>query len=345
MHYSFSGHQTFPFRYAWLPKGVAAVREDPAVFGSPHALVRLGVGRNMVASIRHWGEALDLFETTKGRSRILPLGMLLFGGRDIASTSSASVSVAPQQEELSQSNGDRRPEDGNQLFLGQRDTSNGFDTAKPSEAADPYLEDPGTLWLLHWRLVCKPAPASTWHLVFTRFAESVFARDELIQWLLRCAEDSGNRRASRASIRRDLDVFIRTYLPARDHIRRPLEDTFDCPLAELGLLEKVDAGRFALRRGRRPSLPIEIVAFAVLEFWQRVASDRQTLALERVLFDPGSPGGAFKLSDRNLVEMLERLPDYCGIRYDETAGMRLLMRESECDPFAVLERYYEVNRL
>ncbi len=80
--YSFSGHQTFPFRYAWLPKGAAAVREDAGVFRSPDALVRLGVGRNMVASIRHWGEALGIFETTRRGSRLSPLGAFLFGGAD-----------------------------------------------------------------------------------------------------------------------------------------------------------------------------------------------------------------------------------------------------------------------
>lgn len=341
MHYSFSGHQTFPFRYAWLPKGVSAVKEDPAVFASPDALVRLGVGRNMVASIRHWGEALELFETTRGKSRVLRLGTVLFGGQDTDTTSESASRAESRQERVREPNGSGSAEDPNEHPLAPEKVNDGFDAGEPREAADPYLEDPGTLWLLHWRLIYKPAPASTWHLVFTRFAESVFTRDELVQWLLRCAEAGGNRRASRASIRRDLDVFIRTYLPARDHVRRPLEDTFDCPLAELGLLEKVDAGRFALRRGRRPSLPVEILAFAVLEFWQRVASNQQTLALERVLFDPGSPGAAFKLSDRDLVGMLEELPAYCGVRYDETAGMRLLMRESECDPFEILERYYE----
>ena len=30
--YSFSSHQTFPFRYAWLSKGVAAVQADPEMF-------------------------------------------------------------------------------------------------------------------------------------------------------------------------------------------------------------------------------------------------------------------------------------------------------------------------
>ena len=33
--YAFSGHQAFPFRYAWLPKGVGAVREEPEAFLQP----------------------------------------------------------------------------------------------------------------------------------------------------------------------------------------------------------------------------------------------------------------------------------------------------------------------
>ena len=213
-----------------------------------------------------------------------------------------------------------------------------------SPAADPYLEDPGTLWLLHWQLASRPAPASTWHLVFTRYAESVFTRDELAWWLLRCARGDGNRRTSESSIRRDLDVFLRTYLPAQENSRRPLEDGFDCPLAELGLLEKVGAGRFALRRGHRPSLPEEILLYAVLDFWERQAGAQQTLAFERLQFDPGSPGAAFRLDDRSLVSMLERLPTGLGVRYDETAGMRVLQREGDwsgrCRPFTALERYY-----
>ena len=48
---SFSGHETFPFRYTWLKKGVDAVRDDPSVFTSDRATITLGVGKNMVRSI------------------------------------------------------------------------------------------------------------------------------------------------------------------------------------------------------------------------------------------------------------------------------------------------------
>jgi hypothetical protein len=60
--YKFSGHQTFAFRYGWLEKGVRAVAECPTVFSEEDALVRLGVGKNMVESIRHWCLVTQLVE-------------------------------------------------------------------------------------------------------------------------------------------------------------------------------------------------------------------------------------------------------------------------------------------
>jgi hypothetical protein len=104
------------------------------------------------------------------------------------------------------------------------------------EGWDPFLEDPGTLWLLHWRLVSRPRPASTWHLAFTRWRTDRFVREELVEWLSRFARRVSGARPTPASLRRDVDVFIRTYAPAQAKRERPIEDTFDCPLVELGLL-------------------------------------------------------------------------------------------------------------
>ncbi len=127
-----------------------------------------------------------------------------------------------------------------------------------------------------------------------------------------------------------MDVFLRTYLPPQPHPRRPVEDTFDCPLAELGLLRPLGGGSFALPRGPRPSLPAEVLAFAVHEFWQDLwspgESGQDTLTLERLLYDAGSPGAAFRMDDRGLVAALEALPRKYGLEYDETAGLRQVRR-------------------
>src|SRR5262245_8804253 len=60
--FSFTGHETFVFRYGWLTKAVIAVADDPAIFGRDDAIVTLGVGKNMVRSMRHWALAASVVE-------------------------------------------------------------------------------------------------------------------------------------------------------------------------------------------------------------------------------------------------------------------------------------------
>jgi hypothetical protein len=60
----FSGHETFPLRQLWLKK--AFDRADPegfipkATFSNDDAIAEFGVGKNMVASIRHWALACNV---------------------------------------------------------------------------------------------------------------------------------------------------------------------------------------------------------------------------------------------------------------------------------------------
>jgi hypothetical protein len=67
--YKFSGHQTFAFRYGWLEKGVLGVAEYPDLFFRDDSLVLLGVGKNMVDSIRHWCQVAQLVEPVPNAKR------------------------------------------------------------------------------------------------------------------------------------------------------------------------------------------------------------------------------------------------------------------------------------
>lgn len=82
-----SGHETFPLRYGWLKKAFDAVQnakdtnDNRAVFSDPDAIARFGVGKNMVASMRHWANATEIIEESPGQKRIstTALGQLIFG--------------------------------------------------------------------------------------------------------------------------------------------------------------------------------------------------------------------------------------------------------------------------
>lgn len=65
----FSGHETFPLRQLWLKKAYDQAHEgkvDRSVFTDASAIARFGVGKNMVASIRHWALACDVLREAKG---------------------------------------------------------------------------------------------------------------------------------------------------------------------------------------------------------------------------------------------------------------------------------------
>ncbi|WP_228450921.1 DUF4007 family protein [Chryseolinea soli] len=59
---TFSGHETFQCRHLWLKKGYDFVFQQNS-FSSDDAVVTLGVGRNMVNSIRFWMKAFNLLDT------------------------------------------------------------------------------------------------------------------------------------------------------------------------------------------------------------------------------------------------------------------------------------------
>ncbi len=77
---AFGRHETFPLRYGWLTKGYQSLLKDPHRFEQPeHAMVTLGVGRNMVNAIQYWLEATGV--ALQNGQKITPteLGNILLG--------------------------------------------------------------------------------------------------------------------------------------------------------------------------------------------------------------------------------------------------------------------------
>src|SRR5262249_38211924 len=155
------------------------------IFLRDEAMTTLGVGKNMVRSIRHWCLATGVIEMVPGSSR--------------------------------RPSGQFRPS-----WLGKSVFQDG--------GWDPYLEDPTTPWLLTWPSASHLTRCTTWFWACNHFHEPEFSRDLLCSSLLTWAQAAGARRLAVSSLRRDVDCFLRTYLPARQSKVLLLEDTLDCPL-------------------------------------------------------------------------------------------------------------------
>lgn len=71
---TFSGHETFHCKSLWLKKGYDFVKEGKS-FNDEDAVVYLGVGKNMVSSIRYW---LKTFGIINQDNEITPLADYIF---------------------------------------------------------------------------------------------------------------------------------------------------------------------------------------------------------------------------------------------------------------------------
>lgn len=292
---SFSGHETFVSRYGWLKKGVDAVSADPHVFTTDEAMVTLGVGKNMVRSIRHWGLAMNILEEVP-----------------------QSRGAAIQASRLG-------------LFL------------LGEGGKDPYLEDPNSLWLLHWELATNERRATTWAWAFSLLRTYEFTREALFGLVQSELRRRGFDVPSEHSLRRDIDCFVRTYTPSKKMLL--LEDSLECPLTELGLLEEDEvSGMLQFRAGYHQSMSMVVFAYALLEFWERTPHDRETLPFSDLAFGYGSPGLVLKLDENSLTERLERLEHLTAGRlaYTDTAGIRQVYRRGgTMDCLEFLGEYYD----
>ena len=81
VQYRFTGHETFPCRYPWLPKAVGVLQNCSDLFKNiDDAIVVLGVGKQMARAIRFWVEAAKVVEREeKGNLKVSPLGIRLLG--------------------------------------------------------------------------------------------------------------------------------------------------------------------------------------------------------------------------------------------------------------------------
>lgn len=66
MSYKISGHETFACRYFWLKKGFDFLLQENS-FSDDNAVVNLGVGKNMVNSIKHWTKVFG-FSSINGQA-------------------------------------------------------------------------------------------------------------------------------------------------------------------------------------------------------------------------------------------------------------------------------------
>ena len=285
--FSFSGHETFACKIYWLKKGYDFILSGKK-FTDEDAVVELGVGKNMVTSIRFWLKAFGIVDDNDETTQ---LADYLFGDQGV----------------------------------------------------DLYLEDPLSLWLLHYQLI-KQEKASIYSLVFNFFRRerAEFTREQLKKFLKRKIEENKGT-FSEKTLDSDIKAFLNNYLSGNSN---EVEEGFINILQELGLitsLKRHDDNDHLVEWYRfdtspKQDLPIEALLYVVLDNPDYGSS----ISLSSLANDPTSLGNVFLLTEATLAQRLQEIPSSYGV-YTETAGNPVLQLKEGLDSMQLLRNYYEIE--
>lgn len=275
--YTFSGHESFTCKTLWLKKGYDFINKYYN-FNAPDAVVQLGVGKNMVASIRYWMRA---FGMTKN-DELTTLATYLL------------------------------------------DTENG---------KDPFIEDLGTLWLLHFMLVsCEEATLYNWLFVRLQKERKIFDRQNVVSFVHRLMVEDGKQSIyNENTVKKDIGVLLQNYvLPQKS---KALDD-YSALLIDLDLIRTTDGKTYVFNIEGKRQIPWEIFLYAIIY----MKGNDNTVSYD-LLQDIGL---MFCMNDMEVIDMCKTIESHKrnNVRYSDTAGIRQLQFIDELNSEDILNEYY-----
>lgn len=281
MRYCFSGHESFPCKSMWLKKGYDYLVGHNK-FTDPDAVVKLGVGKNMVQSIRFWLRAFSL------------------------------------------SNDDDATEIARYLF-------------DDKDGKDPYTEDNGTLWILHYLLVVT-AISSIYRLVFVDLQreKKEFDKDQVLSFIKRkCNVPEQKNVFNENTVKKDIRVLLQSYLTPTNP---KANEEYASILLELGLLRENER-TYSFNEVSMGQVSPLIILFALV----RIAGEDKTVSFDKLqelslIFC--IPISSFLMVVRSLSE---RYPKE--ISYTDNSGIRNVQFLKKLNTLEVLNRYYNNDEI
>ena len=272
MAMKFRAHETFFIRKGWLSKGMRYVSQKPDVFidKNENPMDVLGIGANMVKSLRYWLQAVGLTcEPSKGKKiqTLTPFGECVY-------------------------------------------------------KHDRYIEELGTLYLLHYNLVKDEMMAPSWHFFFNKFTMQEFTKEDFVEQI------QNDLRMSRMSlaIRSLTDDFLciaNTYVPKykTDVHKASPENNINCPLGELGLMDILSRERGANLYKKSIPLVRSFHPWMIMAVISEQAHGRNEIGLNELLTGTNNIGKVFNLDSITMLDILHTVEKLGEIKIIRTAGL------------------------
>jgi hypothetical protein len=303
-NYRISGHETFPCRYTWLPKAVRGLRENPKLFsGEADAMVRLGVGKNMVRSIRFWSQVAGIATvvTKDGGHSLTDLGKVLLGERGLD----------PFLEDIST------------LWLIHWNLSTNIEN--PLLAWDYLLNR----WQEHEFVPSAVLKALQKEAEKQDDRLSMVTLEQHFDVFLHTYVPTRGRKGEVQEDNLDCPLV-------------ELELIITVGERELDRSSGKRETIYGFRREEKPDITPELFVYCLNAFWEKRHATESTLTLREVAYGHGSPGQIFKLPEEDIRTRVDALARQTNglFKYNETASQQQILKTGNRDSIELLKQIY-----
>ena len=280
----FKGHETFYKREGWIRKGVKALEDDKYILSDTiKGIDKLGVGANMVKSIRYWLPVLGITEENRGDR-------------------------GKRWQKLS-------------------------DFGRTINQRDPYFEDKGTLFLLHYNLAKNIKSATSWYLFFNEIGNSQMTKEEIKKALnKKILNIDPEYKISEKSLNDDINCIIKMYCLDKEDYKEP-EDNLVSPFTILGLINKVKDKKVVKTAPKFNDLDRLIVLYVIKN---NMYNGKTTI--NKLIEENNNIGKIFNLDKNTINEYVDILENQGYIEVNRTAGLKTISIKNASEN--ILDKYY-----
>lgn len=247
----YNQHQSFYLRDRWLGKGLRAINKDPRFFYQDDAFEKLGLGKNMVQSLRHWliatGCAYNDGVGKKRKMILTPFGNWVLEN-------------------------------------------------------DPALKYADTVAMIHYNIVYKDEPSSSWFWYFNINNESMSDKENLFIRLDEWVQEKESRVVSKNSIKRDVDVLLKMYSKGEE-LEDP-EEVISSPFSRLNLIVEKEE-MWKKNEVTMPENSLLFIKYALCKYSNE--KKRYELSVEEILNDSSLIGRVYNMKSSTVLNKLIQL--------------------------------------
>ena len=205
---------------------------------------------------------------------------------------------------------------------------------------DPYIEEMGTLWLLHYQLASNKEEATAWYYFFNEFKASEFTKEDFVKQLSNYVRINGDE-VSERSLEDDYNCIINTYVSRMKSNPEKVqpESNIDCPFGELGLIDIANRKEKLYRKAmpKKDMIHPLVVLAVILD----QANGKEEIKISSIQNDPCNVGKIFNLDIITLTALLYKIELMGYIKVIRTAGLDVIRITKDTSFIDCIRAYYD----